>query len=204
MEKQVRLGDSLRESNLPLTTTVIDKSGGTYPTEEWEATYFSTSHRGALTAHRVTVRMPAGLAEVCPPVRIGQPGCVYAVRRWGFALRPSVLEAAGFDPTPFLTAEDDASLVRVMLHAASFELPGEFVIASPEHPFRLVGPDGLLRGSSMSWRTYLGALSFFVSEGRVDASFLRLWAEAPESYDQAVDICLTALRNAGRVSWRID
>ncbi len=194
IEEGVRLGDSLRPSNLPLTTTVIDKSGGAYPTEDWEATYFSTSRQGTLTAHRVTVRMPAGLAEVCPPIRIGQPGCIYAVRRWGFALRPSVLEAVGFDPSLFLAAEDDASLLRAMLHAATFELPGEFVIASPEHPFRLVAPDGRLRGSSMAWRTYLGALSFFVSGGQVDASFLRLWAEAPESYDQAVDICLTALR----------
>jgi hypothetical protein len=165
-----------------------------YPTEEWEATYFSASHVGALTAQRVTVRVPAGLAAACPPIRIGQLGCVYAVRRWGFALRPSALEAAGFDPTPLLTTGDDADVLRVTLQAAAFDLPGEFVIASPEHPFRLVAPDGALRGSSMQWRTYLGALSYFVSGGRVDASFLPLWAEARESYRRAVDICLAALR----------
>jgi hypothetical protein len=147
-----------------------------------------------LTAQRVTVRVPAGLAAACPPIRIGQLGCVYAVRRWGFALRPSALEAAGFDPTPLLTTGDDADVLRVTLQAAAFDLPGEFVIASPEHPFRLVAPDGALRGSSMQWRTYLGALSYFVSGGRVDASFLPLWAEAPESYRRAVDICLVALR----------
>jgi hypothetical protein len=173
--------------------TIVDNSAGAYPTERWETTYFSTSHSGALTAHRVTVCVPAGLAAVCPSIRIGQLGCVYAVRRWGFALRPSALEAAGFDPTPLLTTGDDADALRVMLQAATFELPGEFIIASPEHPFRLVAPDGTLRGSSMQWRTYLGALSFFVSGGRVDASFLPLWAEAQESYHQAVDICLAAL-----------
>jgi len=50
-----------------------------------------------------------------------------------------------------------AELQRI-LQAAAFELPGEFVIASPEHPLRLVAPDGTLRGSGIQWRTYLGAL----------------------------------------------
>ena len=99
-----RRGDSLRPSGLPLTTTVVDNSAGAYATEDWQATYFSTNGLGALTTHRITVRVPAGLTQVCPRVRIGQPGCVYGVRRWGFALRPSALEAAGFDPTPLLTS----------------------------------------------------------------------------------------------------
>lgn len=188
-----RRGDSLRESNAPPAATVVDNSAGAYPTEDWQATYFSTSHRGRLTARRVTVRVPAGLAAACLPIRIGQLGCVYAVRRWGFALRPSALEAAGFDPTPMLTTGDDAEALRAVLQATAFDLPGEFIIASPEHPFRLVAPDRTLRGSSMRWRTYLGALSFFVSKGRVDAAFLSLWAEARGSYHQAVDICLDAL-----------
>ena len=188
-----RRGDSLRPSGLPLTTTVVDNSAGAYATEDWQATYFSTNALGALTAHRITVRVPAGLTQVCPRVRIGQPGCVYGVRRWGFALRPSALEAAGFDPTPLLTSGDDADALRVILGAASFELPGEFILASPEHPFRLVAPDGTLRGSGTRWRTYLGALSFYASGGQVDASFVRFWAEAEASYHQAVHICLQAL-----------
>jgi hypothetical protein len=173
---------------------MVDNSGGAYPVEDWESTYFSVNRRGALTARRVTVRLPAGLAGVSPRIRIGQPGCVYAVRRWGFALRPSALEAAGFDPTPLLTTGQDTEALAVILQAAAFDLPGEFVIASPEHPFRLVAPDGRLRGSGVQWRTYLGALSFFVSGGRVDAAFLRYWAEAEPSYRQAVDLCLAALR----------
>jgi hypothetical protein len=125
---------------------------------------------------------PAGLRyAVCPRIRIGQPGCIYAVRRWGFALRPSALEAAGFDPTPLLTHGDDAEALGAILKAAAFDLPGEFILASPEHPFRLVAPDGTLRGSFTQWRTYLGALSFFASGGRVDAAFLRVWAEAEPS-----------------------
>jgi hypothetical protein len=188
-----RVGDSLRESCAPPTATVVDNSAGAYPTEGWQATYFSAGRRGQLTAHRVTIQMPAGLARVCPTIRIGQPGCIYAVRRWGFALRPSALEAAGFDPAPLLTTGDDADAVRAMLQAASFDLPGEFILASPEHPFRLVAPDTTLRGSSTQWRTYLGALSFYASGGRVNSAFIRFWAEARASYEQAVEHCLAVL-----------
>jgi hypothetical protein len=145
-------------------------------------------------AHRVSVRVPAGLEAVCPRIQIGQAGCVYGVRRWGFALRPSALEAAGFDPIPLTSTGDAAEMLRIMLRAASFELPGEFVIASPEHPFRLVAPDGTLRGSWIQWRTYLGALSFFASGGEVDAAFIRFWAEAEDSYKRAVEICLASIR----------
>jgi hypothetical protein len=192
-----RQGDALRESEVSPEATVVDNSAGRYPTEAWEATYFSVSSRGTLAARRVTVRVPAGLSEVCPRIMIGQSGCVYAVRRWGFALRPSALEAGGFDPTALLSSGDDVDALQVMFQAAAFDLPGEFVIASPEHPFRLVAPDGTLRGSSMHWRTYLGALSFFVSGGEIDADLVRLWAEAEESYRLAVDLCLTALRATG-------
>jgi hypothetical protein len=118
---------------------------------------------------------------------------VYAVRRWGFALRPSVLEAARFELKPLLTTHSDGEALRAVLQAAAFDLPGEFIIASPEHPFRLVAPDGTLRGSSIQWRTYLGALAFFASDGRVDAPFIRFWLEAEKSYSQAVEFCLMAL-----------
>jgi hypothetical protein len=195
-QREPRRRDALRPSNAPPDAETVDNSAGRYPTEAWEATYFSVSPRGKLTARRVTLRVPAGLAGVCPQVHIGKLGCVYAVRRWGFALRPSALEAAGFDTRPVVTAGDDAHALREMLHAAAFDLPGEFVIASPEHPFRLVAPDGTLRGSSMQWRTYLGALTFFVSGGEIDADFLRLWVEAEDVYRQAVDLCLTILQAA--------
>jgi hypothetical protein len=189
-----RRGDALDQSSAPLDAITVDNSGGRYSTEAWEATYFSVSHEGALTARRVTVRVPAGLSAVCPRIPIGQPGCVYAVRRWGFALRPSALEAAGFDPTRLLAGGDEDDALQATLHAAAFDLPGEFIIASPEHPFRLVAADGTLRGSSMHWRTYLGALAFFVTGGDVDAGLLQFWAEARDSYHLAVDLCLAALQ----------
>jgi hypothetical protein len=46
----------------------------------------------------------------------------------------------------------------------------------------------------MQWRTYLGALAFFTSGGRIDADFIRFWAEAEASYQQAVSLCLAALQ----------
>jgi hypothetical protein len=192
-DRPTRQRDTLRHSEVALGTTIVDNSGGRYATENWEATYFDVAPMGRLTARRVTVRLPAGLTMVCPRVRVGQPGCIYAVRRWGFALRPSALEAAGFDAEKLLTTGDDADALRVVLHAAAFDLPGEFIIASPEHPFRLVAPDGRLRGSWVWWRTYLGALAFYVSGEEMDADLIRFWAEAEQSYHLAVDICLAAL-----------
>jgi hypothetical protein len=197
-KRERREGDSLRESSAPAASTVADNSAGAYPTEGWEATYFSASSQGRLSAHRTAVRVPAGLSRVCPPIRIGQPGCVYAVRRWGFALRPSALEAAGFEPAHLLPSDGDDVFLRALFRAAAFDLPGEFVIASPEHPFRLVGTDGRLRGSSTQWRTYLGALAYFASGGRIDADFIRFWAESESGYRQAVNVCLDAIRSPGR------
>ena len=186
----------MNASGAPLGTTIVDHSAGAYPTEDWEAAYFSTSRRGELASHQVIVRVPAGLDAVCPQIQIGQTGCVYGVRRWGFALRPSSLEAAGFDPAHLMITSNDAEAVRVILQAAAFELPGDFVIASPEHPFRLSAPDGTLRGSWIRWRTYLGALSFFSSGGEVDADFIQFWAEAEASYQQAVNILRGTLESA--------
>jgi hypothetical protein len=189
----MRRGDSLRESAVPPTVTTVHNLAGASPTEVWEATYSSVGRQGDLSQHRVNVCVPVGLAEVCPRIQVGQTGCVYAVRRWGFALRPSSLAAAGFDLKSLPTSRSDSEVLRAVLQAAAFDLPGEFIIASPEHPFRLAAPDGKLRGSSIQWRTYLGALAFFASDGRVDAPFIRFWLEAEESYSQAVGYCMMAL-----------
>ncbi len=101
---------------------------------------------------------------------------------------------AGFERIMLPAESDDVSIMGAMLRAAAFELPGEYIIASPEHPFRLVAHDGIMRGSSTHWRTYLGALSFFASCGEIDAPFIRFWAEARTSYHQAVDHCLAVLK----------
>lgn len=172
----------------------MNSSGGAYPTEGWQAAYFAVDQRGALAEQRVAVRVPAGLAAVCPPVAIGTPGCIYGVRQWGFILRPSALEAAGFERIMLPAESGDVSIMGAMLRAAAYELPGEYIIASPEHPFRLLAHDRILRGGSTRWRTYLGALAFFASGGGVDQSFVRFWAEARTSYHQAVDHCLAVLK----------
>ena len=177
-----------------LPAVAADRSDRAYPAEEWQAAYFAVDHRGVLVEQRVAVHVPAGLAGVCRPVAIGTPGCIYGVRRWGFIVRPSALEAAGFEPIMLPTESGDVSVMGAILRAAAYELPGEYVIASPEHPFRLVAHDGIMRGSSIRWRTYLGALAFFASGGEVDQAFIRLWAEARTSYHLAVDHCQAILK----------
>lgn len=188
-------GDPRQKSDISPAATMNTSDAG-QATEEWQAAYFSVDQRGALAEQRVPVHVPGGLARVCPPVPIGAAGCVYGVRRWGFILRPSALEAAGLDPTSLSSEGDDVSIVGAMLRAATYELPGEYIIASPEHPFRLLAHDGILRGGSTRWRTYLGALAFFASCGETDAPFIRFWAEAEDSYRVAVDHCLMSLKAA--------
>jgi len=188
------LAASARREGNTLLAGAANNLDRAYPTEGWQAAYFAVDRRGGLVEQRVPVRVPAGLAAVCPPVAIGTPGCIYGVRRWGFMLRPSALEAAGFERILLLTESDDVSIVGAMLRAAAYELPGEYIIASPEHPFRLLAHDRILRGSSTRWRTYLGALAFFASCGKIDAPFVRFWAEAKDSYRVAVDHCLVALK----------
>ena len=113
-------GDSLRESSAPPAASIVDNSAGLYPTDQWEATYFTVSRQGALAARRIAVRVPTGLEQVCPRIILRQAGCIYAVRRWGFALRPSALGAAGFDPGGWTTGNDDAELLQLFFQAVLF------------------------------------------------------------------------------------
>jgi len=122
------------------------------------------------------------------------------VRRWGVACRTSLLETMGFDPAvlvPFLPEqlEDTAGqeLLSAMLRVTWFDLPGYFIIASDEHPLLLFDPEDYLKGSYTRWRTYLGALAFLVSGGKVNADFIRLYREFPASYGEAVEILLEML-----------
>jgi hypothetical protein len=73
----------------------------------------------------------------------------------------------------------------------TFDLPGYFVIAGPDHPFLLYDPAGVLKGSYAAWRTYLGALSYMV--GELDASFVELWQEDDALYRQALAYLQQAL-----------
>ena len=82
-----------------------------------------------------------------------------------------------------------------MIRATYFDLPGHFVIASQEHPFLLLDPQGTLKGTYTRWYTYLGALAFLVSGGTVQARFSRLWSEDAGLYDEALSYLLNALRS---------
>jgi len=121
------------------------------------------------------------------------------VRRWGMACYPSLLEDIGFDPEPLLGAQAEgngSALLRIILEVTHFDLPGHFIIASDEHPFRLYAPDGTLKGSYTRWCTYLGALAYLVSGGKVSAGFLRLWQDAPATYAEAVGYLQPVLKRA--------
>ena len=46
-----RQGDSLRESRVMPTVTIVDNSAGNYPTENWEATYVMPQHNQPGESH---------------------------------------------------------------------------------------------------------------------------------------------------------
>jgi hypothetical protein len=102
-----------------------------------------------------------------------------------------VLNDIGFDVARLVSdPDDDAEWLAHYFGVVTFDLPGNFVIASPVHPFLLYDPDGTLKGSYVEWRTQLGALSYMVSG--IDASFVRLQVENPALYQQALDYLLEA------------
>jgi len=195
------VGNTMRRSTAPPDAEVINNFPGLYPTEDWRVYYWEVTERGDLVDRRVTIQLPQGYADVCPEVEIGQPGCIYRVRRWGLACYPSLLERMGFDPTPLLTHDrerfpggDDQEILHVMFQVTHFDLPGYFIIASPEHPLLLFDPEGVLKGSYTRWRTYMGALAWLVSGGVVNANFEMLRTTNRGLYLEAVGYLLSALR----------
>jgi hypothetical protein len=191
------VGNTLRRSSAPPDVRVINNFPGRYPTEDWRIAYWFVTEDGQLARNQVTLQLPDGYARVCPPIAPGQDGCVYHVRRWGVACRTSLLEAMGFDPVVLVPARlgevADQELLCAMFQVTWFDLPGYFIIASDEHPLMLFDPEDYLKGSCTRWRTYLGALAFLVSGGRVNADFIRLCREFPASYGEAVEILLDIL-----------
>jgi len=180
-------GNVFRRSSAPSKATVVQNFPGRYPTEEWRAQYWDVTEAGALVRREVTVRLPLGFSHVSPPVTLGQPGCIYAVRRWGLACRTSLLEDIPFDPSAYLSVEaTDDEVLRLMYGATWFDLPGYFIIASDEHPFYLYDPAGALKGAYVDWFTYLGALTFLYTDGDVKGSFLLVFRESASLYQQAL------------------
>lgn len=199
------LGDALRPSTSPPEVKVVNNLPGLYPTEDWMAYYWAVSEEGKLEEKRAVIQLPQGFSGVCPRVRIGQNGCILRVRRWGVGCYPSLLEQMGFDPSPFLTHDrrrfpggEAQEILHLMFQATHFDLPGFFIIASNDHPFLLFDPEGDLKGSYVHWCSYLGALAYIVSGGRMAAGFLRVEREEKELYQEAVVYLLEALKEGRR------
>ena len=198
-------GNILRRSSATPDTKVVNNYPGRYPTEDWQARYWTITEGGDLQERVVTAQLPRGCTAVCLEIEVGQSGCVHRVRRWGFACYVSLLEEIGFDPAPLLTHDrerfpggDDQELLQVMIGVTHFDLPGHFIIASQEHAFLLFDPQGALRGSYTRWYTYLGALAYLASDGRVKASFQQLRGENEKLYQEAVGFLRGALRREER------
>jgi len=190
-----RGGNAFRPSSAALEQKVFNNLPPGWPTEEWHAFYWTVNPKGELVSRQAIVCLPAGYAQVCPDVEIGEPGCIQHVRRWGLTCRMALLAEMEFDVDRLLQYEgwdtsDDQRALYWMMQATHFDLPGDFIIASHEHPFLLFAPDGTLRGSYTWGHTYLGALAYYVSEGSVQGTFNRLWIENRALYRQALDYLL--------------
>lgn len=191
-----RGGNVFRASQAPADLKVANNLPSCYPVEDWRAYYWAVAGNGRLRERYVTVQLPQGYASACPPVAQGEQGCIYHVRRWGLACRPSLLETIGFDPTPLVGAGAPVSeSLRIYLAATHFDLPGGFIIADPDYPLLLFDPGGDLKGCCISGISYLGALAWLATGGRVAADFQRMWRETPEFYRQAVEEFRDALRS---------
>jgi len=192
-------GNVFRRSKAPPGAAAVNNFPGRYPAEDWRAQYWDVTEIGALVRREVTVRLPLGFGRVSPPVAVGQPGCIHAIRRWGLACRTSLLEEIPFEPSAHLSPEaTDEEVLRLMYGATWVDLPGYFIIASDEHPFYLYDPAGALKGAHVDWCTYLGALTYLYTDGDVKGNFLRVFRESPSLYRQAMAEILDAWEVARR------
>jgi hypothetical protein len=190
-----------RRSQAPPDLRVANNLPGCYPVEDWRAYYWVATDDGSPAEQSISVQLPQGCADACPAVAWGEQGCIYHVRRWGLACRPSLLEAAGFDPTPLVGPDAPASaFLRIYLEATHFDLPGGFVIADPDFPLLLFDPEGELKGCCISGISYLGALAWIATRGRIAADFQQLRRETPEFYRAAVEAFGRALRTETSIS----
>jgi hypothetical protein len=188
-------GNAFYPSRASPEVQVVSNLPGRYPVEDWRTYYWAVDDDGSVRERYVTVQLPQGYADACPPVKWGEPGCVYHVRRWGLACRPSLLETIGFDPVGLVSPDAPASeLLRIYLEATHFDLPGGFIIADPDYALLLFDPAGDLKGSCITGISYLGALAWMATDGRVAADFQRMRREAPEFYRWAVDSFSRGLR----------
>jgi len=199
VDMPTRGGNAFRPSRVSPDLRIANNLPGCYPVEDWRTYYWAVADDGAPCDRYVTVQLPRGCADACSPVEWGEPGCVYHVRRWGLACRPSLLETIGFDPTSVVGPDARPSAhVRLYLEVTHFDLPGGFIIADPDYPLLLFDPAGDLKGSCIDGISYLGALAWMVTQGRIAADFQRMRQEAPMFYHVAVEEFSRALREGTR------
>lgn len=184
-------------SSAPPDALVVNNFPGGYSHEDWRVYYWTVDPGGEPSERQVTVQLPQGYAQACPEVQIGEQGCIHGVRRWGLICYPSLLEEIGFDPWPLLPwvrdyDDPDVALMHIMIEVTRFHLPGYFIIASEQYPLLLFDPTGVLKGSHTRWHTYLGALAWMASGGRVNSQFELMRTTNPRLYRESVT-CLRQL-----------
>lgn len=191
----------LRPSAADPDARVINNLPGRFATEDWHAHYWDVSTAGELRDRHCVIQLPDGSGRLLPEVAIGADGVVKRVRRWGVTISSALFESIGFDPPAYLTHDaahypggDDEEIVDVVMRAANFDLPSQFVISSDEHPFLLFDPSGVLKGSYTKGHSYLGALAFYVSGGTNIATFNTMRHMDRDLYERAVQTLLAELR----------
>lgn len=190
-------GNTMLPSSAPPDALVINNFPGAYPHDDWRVYYWTVDRTGRLAESQVTVQLPQGYGQACSEVEIGQQGCIHSVRRWGLTCYPSLLEEIGFDPWPLLPLagdydDPDTAVMHIMIEVTRFHLPGYFIIASEQYPLLLFDPTGMLKGSYNRWHTYLGALAWMASGGRVNSQFELMRTTNPRLYWDSV-ACLRQL-----------
>ena len=192
----------LRASSAAPDARVINNLPGRYATEDWHSYYWDAGPSGDLRDRHCVIQLPLDSGAHLPAVAIGEPGVVLKVRRWGVTISSSLFETVAFDPQAYLTHDaaqypggDDEEVVDIVMRAANFDLPGEFIIASDEHPFLLFDPSGALKGSHVKGHSYLGALAYYVTKGSNTATFNTMRLLDRDLYDRAVQTMLRELRN---------
>jgi hypothetical protein len=191
----------IRLSTAPRDANVVNNLPGRYATEHWRAHYWDVSAQGELLYRHCELQLPASDAAAFPTVPIGKEGIIKKVRPWGVTLDSRFFETVDFDPLAYLTHDatqyprgDDAELLDVVLRAANFDLPAEFIVASNEHPFLLFAPSGELKGSFIHGHSYLGALAYYVTNGRNTAPMNTMRELDRNLYERAVETMLGELR----------
>jgi hypothetical protein len=181
-----------RQSTQP-ANAIVENLPNLFSVEEWRAFYWTLEPDGNLSTAHAILHLPRGTGQMTPRVTIGENGIVEHVRRWGVTLRGAFVQEIGLDLDALLThdrarfSSDDAEALHLMTLLTHFDLPGDFIIASDEHPFLLFDPEGDLKGSDTHWFTQAGALAYLVSDGQIKISFDLVWRKDKDLYHKVME-----------------